>query len=216
MLRLTKLAHLMGSPCRTAATRLQVIALVKTFIFGIILGIAASAALAVFAPAVDLHRERSLIEVQSNGGNLEEFRINLPRDRILVGLAGSNDTIPAGIDWPGQEELGDLQAELFKVRNRDNTVIGVASRLASSAETSGSFIEWTLHFPARGTVYAQMELTPSEDGYRTGQLRAGTQDFASLSGTFREQFIAASNGSGESQGHIELMAALVAPLGEEE
>jgi len=188
--------------------------LFKTLIIGIFLGAIGAGALVYFVPAVDLHREQSLIDVQPNGGNLEVYRINLPRDRLLVGLSGSVGSIPAGLEWPGEELLGDMQAELFKVRNRNNDVIGVASRLASSTEETGPFIEWTLHFPARGTIYAQMELSPSADGYRNGKLRSGTRDFVELTGTVREQFIAGEAGEEESQGRIELQAALVAPLGD--
>jgi len=191
-----------------------VIGLFKTLLFGIFLGVIGAGALVYFTPAVDLHRERSLIDVQSNGGNLEVYRINLPRDRLLVGLSGSVGSIPAGLDWPGEELLGDMQAELFKVRNRNNAVIGVASRLASSTEETGPFIEWALHFPARGTIYAHMELSPSVDGYRDGKLRSGTRDFQELTGTVREQFIAGDDGDEESQGSIELHATLVAPLGD--
>lgn len=190
--------------------------LFKTCIVGIILGLLGTGALAYFVPAVDLHRERSLIDVQPNDGNFEEYRINLPRDRILVGIPGANGSIPAGLNWPGIDRLGGMQAEMFKVRNRDNTVIGVASRLASSTEAKGAFIEWTIHFPARGTVYAAMELNRSPEGYRNGVLRAGTRDFLELNGTIRETFISADGANEELQGHIELQAALFAPLGEEE
>lgn len=188
--------------------------LFKTFVFGIILGLLGTGALSYFVPVVDIHRERSIIEVQPNGGNVEEFRINLPRDRIMVGLAGSAGSLPAGLDWPGAEQLGDTQAELFKVRNRDNTVIGVASRLANSVDSTGPFIEWALHFPARGTLYAQMDLAPSVEGFRPGVMRAGTRDFLDLSGTIRERFIAGEEGDSDAQGRIELHARLVAPLGD--
>ncbi|MGI9202795.1 MAG: hypothetical protein ACR2Q3_02225 [Woeseiaceae bacterium] len=186
----------------------------KTLIIGIFLGVIGAGAVVYFVPAVDLHRERSLIDVQPNGGNREVYRINLPRDRLLVGLSGSVGSIPAGLEWPGEELLGDMQAELFKVRNRNNTVIGIASRLASSTEETGPFIEWALHFPARGTIYAQMELSPSVEGHRDGKLRSGTRDFEELTGTVREQFIAGEAGNEESQGQIELQTILVAPLGE--
>lgn len=192
------------------------IVLLKTFIAGLILGLLGAGAVVIFVPAVDLHRERSLIEVQANGGNLEEFRINLPRDRIMVGLAGSPDSIPAGLDWPDRSLLGEMQTELFKVRNRDNVVVGVASRLAGSSDENGAFIEWALHFPARGTVYAAMEMTPTADGYRNGVVRAGTREFAELSGEITEQFVAAEQISDDSQGRIEIIAALVAPLGDVE
>jgi hypothetical protein len=189
--------------------------LFKTFIFGIFLGAFGAGALLYFAPAVNLHRERSLIVVQPNGGNLERFQINLPRDRILVGLAGVEDSIPAGLDWPGEAFLGDLQAEAFIVRNENNAVVGVASRLASSTEETGPFIEWVVHFPARGTMYAQMELTPATDGVRNGVLRSGTRDFLPLSGSIREKFVS-DVADGDVQGRIVLEASLVGALGDEE
>ena len=187
--------------------------LIKTLIAGIILGIAGSAALSYFVPAVDLHRERSLISVQSNGGNSEVFRIDLPRDRILVGLAGAENGFPAGLQWPTDALLGNFQAEVFKVRDRNNTVIGVASRLASSTEESGGFIEWTVHLPARGTLYAQMDLQPSESGYRNGSMRAGTRDFEELRGSVREHFIADIDDKDyDVESRIELVTALIGPL----
>ncbi len=184
----------------------------RTFVVGIVLGLLGTGALGWFVPAVDLHREQSLTSVQANGGNIEVFRVNLPRDRILVGLPDVNDSIPAGLDWPGAEYAGDIQAELFKVRNRDNTVIGVASRLASSSD-GGDFIEWVLHFPARGSIYAQMEMTPSSSGFREGRFRAGTRDFDSMIGTAREQFVAAKNGD-DAEGWIEIEVSMVGQQGD--
>ncbi len=190
--------------------------LFRTFVSGIILGLVGTGALIYFAPAVDLHRQTSLISVQPNGGNVETFRINLPRDRILVGLSGADDSIPAGLAWPGEEEFGNFQAEMFKLRDRNDVVIGVASRLASAAEGPGSFIEWTLHFPARGTMYVQMDLDPSVEGYRNGVLLTGTRDFESLSGSVREQFVAdVEDDDYDTQGRIELVTALVSPLEEQ-
>jgi len=181
--------------------------LFRTFVVGFVLGLLGTGALGWFVPAVDLHREQSLTSVQPNGGNVEVFRINLPRDRILVGLPDVNDSIPAGLDWPAAEYAGEIQAELFKVRNRDNTVIGVASRLASSSD-AGEFIEWVLHFPARGSIYVQMEMTPSSSGFREGRFRAGTRDFDSMIGTAREQFVVAENGD-DAEGRIEIEVSMV-------
>ena len=189
--------------------------LFKTFIFGILLGAIGAGALVYYVPSVDLHRESSLISVQPNGGNLERLQINLPRDRILVGLPGVADSIPAGLAWPGEEFLGDTQAEVFIVRNTNNTVVAVASRLASSTEESGPFIEWVIHFPARGTIYAEMELAPAADGFRNGKLRSGTRDFRTATGSVREQLVTEVDDS-DVQGRIVLEAALVGRLGEDE
>ena len=188
--------------------------MVRTFILGIILGVLGTGATAWYVPVVDLHRERSLVSVLPNGGNVETFRINLPRDRILVGLPTAGNSIPAGLDWPAEVLASDMMAEIFKIRDANDTVIGVGSRLASSTESTGPFIEWALHFPARGTMYVEMEVTPSADGMRNGELLSGTRDFEVLTGTFRESFIAADGSDPELQGQIQLQAALVAPLGD--
>jgi hypothetical protein len=190
--------------------------LIKTFIIGVILGLLGTGALAWYVPAVDIHRERSLVSVQPNGGNIEVFHINLPRDRIMVGLPNVDNSIPAGLEWPGEEYLGDMQAELFKIRNSENTVIGVASRLASASGDSGPFIEWAIHLPARGTIYAKMEISPSADGFRNGVMLSGSRDFSVLSGSVREQFIADASEDADVQGRIRLEAALVGQLGDEE
>ena len=189
--------------------------MIKTFIIATILGVLGSGALAWYVPAVDLHRERSMISVQPNGGNVEEFHINLPRDRIMVGLPNPDAALPASLEWPGQEQLGDLQAEIFKIRDRNNAVVGVASRLASAEEPTGTFIEWALHLPARGTMYFKMEVTPSADGIRNGTVISGTRDFGMLTGSVREQFIADVENSDDVQSRIRLETSLVGQLGDE-
>ncbi len=182
----------------------------KTFILGIVLGLAAAAGVTYSIELVDLHREPSHITVQANGGNVESFRIDLPRDRILVGLAGKASTLPADIDWPDDAMFGSFQAEMFKVRDRYDTVVGVASRMASASESTGAFIEWVIHLPARGTLYFQMDVQPAPEGHRNGRMLAGTQDFATMRGRAREQFVSDVD-SGESavQGRIELITVLV-------
>lgn len=189
--------------------------MIKTTIFGVVLGILGTGALAWYVPAVDLHRERSFISVLPNGGNAEIFHINLPRDRILVGLPDGTATLPADLDWPGEEHLAGLQAELFKVRDRNDAVIGVASRLSSITETSGEFIEWVLHLPARGSMYVDMEVTPAADGYREGVMRAGTRDFKLLNGMVRVKLIDDVEAEFDIENRIEIQTVLVAPMGEE-
>lgn len=189
----------------------------KTFYFGIALGLLGTFALTYSVPVVDLHREPSLISVRSNGGNAETYRIDLPRDRILVGLAGADNALPAGLDWPAEAVFGDLQTEMFKVRDRNDVVIGVASRLASASEETGAFIEWTVHLPARGTVYLQMDVAPSAEGHRNGRLMAGTRDFETLSGTVIEQYITDFEDEDLNvDGRIELITAFVGQLSDEQ
>jgi len=191
--------------------------LFKTFYFGIALGLLGAFVLTYSVPVVDLHREPSLISVRPNGGNAETYRIDLPRDRILVGLAGVDNALPAGLDWPEEALFGDLQTEMFKIRDRNDVVIGVASRLASASEATGAFIEWTVHLPARGTVYLQMDVAPSAEGHRNGRLVAGTREFETLSGTVIEQYITDFKDEDLNvDGRIELITAFVGQLSDEE
>ena len=187
----------------------------KTVLFGIVLGALGTGALARYVPAVDLHRERSMISVVPNGGNVEVFHINLPGDRILVGLPDDDSTLPADLDWPGSELLPGLQAEVFKLRHRQNTVVGVASRLASAKESSGPFIEWVLHLPARGTLYVAMGIEPDQEGIRDGTVRTGTGEFGTLDGTMSERLLNDVDAENDVDKRIELQTRLVGRLEEE-
>lgn len=188
----------------------------KTLNLGIILGLLGAAALVYYTPVVDQYREASLVSVQSNGGNSESFHINLPRDRILAGVPDAADPVPPGLEWPDDPLFDGVQTELFKVRDGNDAVIGVASRLANRRDDSGPFIQWALHFPARGTIFASMELGTTAEGYRRGVLTAGTRDFAELSGEIRERFLAGqADNELESEGRIQLIASLVGPQAEE-
>lgn len=183
----------------------------KSFIVGIFSGAALAACLLYFIPAVDQHREASLVSVQANGGNTESFHANLPDDRIVVGGAGEG-VFPAGLEWPGTPVLGETQAELFKIRNRNDVVVGVASRISGTGSATGKVVEWTLHLPARGTLYANLQPLADEGGYRSGRLRAGTREFASMTGSFNERFEKApdeQDSDSTFEGRIQLVTALV-------
>jgi hypothetical protein len=183
----------------------------KSFIIGIFSGIALVACLLYFVPAVDQHREASLVSVQPNGGNTESFHVNLPDDRIVAGGAG-REVIPANLEWPAMAALGDAQAEVFKIRNRNDVVVGVASRISGTGTATGNVVEWTLHLPARGTLYANLQPLPDAAGNRSGRLRAGTREFASMTGSFNERLQVAADGQEDNSGsgnRIELVTALV-------
>jgi len=191
--------------------------LFKTFYLGIVLGIAAAAALVYLYPVVDLHRESSLIVVHANGGNSESFHIRLPGDRIMAGVSGMAESTPPGLEWPEHDFLKNVQTELFKIRNENGVVIGAASRMSGSPEQHGSFVEWALHLPARGSMFLTMAANPSADGFREGWLRAGTREFLTLQGTVLERFIRlAGDPDSDSTGRIELSAAFVGPAEEVE
>ena len=186
---------------------------VKTFIAGLILGIAAFTGALYAIPAVDQHRENSIISVRTNGGNVERYRISVPVDRIMIGAGGIANAVPANLEWPEDDRFENLNVELFKLRNERDTVIGVASRVAASGRSGEPVIEWVLHLPARGSIYATMSSEAGAGGVRTGSLRHGTREFNAMAGVLAERWMPAAGDAGN--GRIELEASFVR-VGEDE
>jgi hypothetical protein len=182
---------------------------IRTFSIGILLGIAIVAGLLYVVPVVEQHREASLISVQPNGGNAEAFHINLPDDRILRSPSDNGAVEPDELKWPDDSLLQGAQTEVFKIRNRNEAVVGVASRVAGTAG-GDRFVEWTLHLPARGSLYLAMQPSVDEAGNRNGNMLAGTREFAKMHGSVRERLLAAA----EETGRIELVTALAARMDE--
>jgi hypothetical protein len=191
--------------------------MIKTFIVGILLGIAGAGAALYYVPVVNQSRENSLIVVHPNHGNTESFHVNVPMDRILVGVPGQEEPLPVGLEWPENERFADTRAELFKIRNGKDAVVGIASRIAASDESSGDIVEWVLHLPARGSAYVVMETAPREGGYRMGALATGTREFAPLTGNVTERWITDTSGLEDAPaGRIEIITAFVAREMEDE
>ena len=188
--------------------------IIKIFLIGFGLGSAGAAVVASYLPFVNLQREPSLISVQPNGGAVETFFVNLPDDRI-AGTA--SEAMQRGallfLESLDQHNI-HAQAELFKVRNQNNKVIGIGSRLSSSNESTSQFVEWTVHFPARGTIYAKMHLNPGPDGLRSGQLVAGTRDFKGLSGAVTEEVFPHPSQNHTTAFQIHLKTVLTGVLGD--
>ena len=184
--------------------------MIKTFITGMVLGIAGVVAALYLLPAIDQHREVSVISVSPNGGNLETFQVNIPMDRIIVGADAGAAPLPAGLKWPDEPIFAGSRTELYKIRNSRNAVIGVASRLAASNDAIGDIIEWVVHLPARGSIYMTIDAQDS-GGRRVGQLRAGTREFEGLTGTVSERWVADASDSNDAiAGRIELQASYIA------
>ena len=52
-------------------------------------------------------------------------------------------------------------------------VIGLAARLTSSAEVSGTFNQWMIHLPARGSMFVSLAAGPETDNLHDNSLLAG-------------------------------------------
>ncbi len=123
----------------------------------------------------------------------------------MAGAAGQNQALPTGMQWPADQMLKDVRAELFKVRNARDTVVGVASRTAAS-DDSGEIIDWVLHLPARGSMYVNMRPEALKGGFRLGELQAGSREFAPLSGSMSERWVPNTSGDADAPaGRIELV-----------
>ncbi len=189
----------------------------KTFVVGLLLGAAAVGGVLYAVPVVNQHREASIISVRTNGGNAEAFYVNIPMDRILLGADGLASPVPPDLAWPDGMLSGELNTELFKLRNARDAVVGVASRIAARGPDQDAIIEWVLHVPARGSAYVTMQPEALEGGYRSGVLRHGTREFQSLSGSMTERWVAQEAGDDSpGDGRIELEVAFVAIGGAEE
>lgn len=185
--------------------------MLKTLIFGFLLGIVGTVAAAYYVPVVDQYRESSVISVSPNGGNTETFRINIPTDRIMIGAPRQAEPLPAGLRWPAEEQFDGVRVELFKVRNTRDTVIGVASRLVADSDRIEDSVEWVMHLPARGTFYVTMPAQPADGGQRVGTLRAGTREFRPMQGEVSERWVPNTfdDDPDAPDGHIELVTSLV-------
>jgi hypothetical protein len=203
---LTKLAAV----CSIGAALRGGVLLIKTFLFGILLGLAAAAGALYLIPAVDQHREVSIINVAPNSGNRESFHINIPMDRVMVGAAGEVSGIPAGLVWPQDAVFAGVSSEIFKIRNARDAVVGVAARTVAK-EDETDVIDWMLHLPARGSLFINMEAIPQEAGHRIGKIRTGTQEFEPLTGFVAERWVSDTSGAeGAPTGRIELLATYIA------
>lgn len=185
--------------------------MLKTLIFGFLLGIVGTVAAAYYVPVVDQYRESSVISVSPNGGNTESFRINIPTDRVMIGAPRQADPLPPGLQWPADELFDGVRVELFKVRNTRDTVVGVASRLVADSNRIADSVEWVLHLPARGTFYVAMPAEVTQGGSRIGTLRAGTREFRPMQGKVSERWVpnTESDEIDAPDGYIELVTSFV-------
>jgi hypothetical protein len=183
----------------------------KTLVVGFLFGIVGSVVAAYYVPVVDQHREPSEISVFPNGGNTESFHINIPTDRIMTGAPTQAEPVPPGLQWPADELFEGVRVELFKVRNTQQTVIGVASRMVADSEHVEDTVEWVLHLPARGTLYVAMPADPADGVRRVGTLRAGTREFRPMQGEVSERWVPNADGDDADapDGHIELVTSFV-------
>ncbi|MCL4790463.1 MAG: hypothetical protein KJ040_00245 [Gammaproteobacteria bacterium] len=128
----------------------------SAFVAGLVLaGLAAS-----FWPLPGHVRYRSLTTVLPDGGRQEDFIIRWPDDRIRrsseTGAELPADAVTGAAvleDSAGQR----VSAETFRVRDTEDNVIGVASRMAGTggaiSDANRAVSNWLVVIPGRGAIF---------------------------------------------------------------
>ena len=107
----------------------------RLFIIAFVVGLLAVVLAATLWPLPQHLRYRSITSVPADGGRQEEFVIHWPEDRIA--RPGENASSLPAAAAVGATVLEDsagrrVSAELFRLRDTEDNVIGVAGRLAGT------------------------------------------------------------------------------------
>ena len=134
----------------------------RLFLLSLLAGVALTVASAALVPLPRHVRFPSNIEVLTNGGRQESFQVRWPQDRIA--LPGELEGAYRVSDGGGvviSADGGLASIELFRLRDENGNVIGLASR--STAVFPGqrfdnaSSSNWILMIPSRGTLLLSQE-----------------------------------------------------------
>lgn len=124
----------------------------RLFVIGFVAGLLCVGLAAWYWPLPVPVRERSLITVLPDAGRQEKFVIHWPEDRIELpgGMA-------AGVAVLENTNGQRVSAEVFRLRDAADHVIGVASRMAGTggalADPGQSASNWLAVIPARGALF---------------------------------------------------------------
>lgn len=169
---------------------------------------------AYFYPLPNQLRVRSDIGVIANGGRTEDFYIHLDRDRIIQ----AQESPVAAFSERG------VQAELFKLRNTNRKVIGLASRMTGLIPAANGELElavnWLLLLPSRGSFMLSQNPSPLspllaeganiELDIKRGRMVVGDREFSELAGSYVEVALSEdTDGDGKAEKLLLLSTQLV-------
>lgn len=153
-------------------------------------------------PLPEHPRYRSAISVVPDRGREESFVLRWPGDRITLNSLQPGDASSASSRNP-LDTSGPARAEIFRMRDRQGNVIGIASRISHELGA-----DWTLLIPGRGALFLSRDkargTTAARDG--EGSFAGGRGEFELLQGTYEEHW--QSNPQDPAQGEITLTTIL--------
>ncbi len=115
----------------------------RVFLLSFAAGLITALLVALLYPYTDQVRYRSLSSAMANGGRLETFYVELPADRLL----------PAQDVEFGAPGDRDVRAELFRIRDAEDRIVGLAGKLSGDPGTGVSVSDWTLAISGRGGLF---------------------------------------------------------------
>jgi hypothetical protein len=198
--------------------------LVRLFLATFILGALLTLLAARLYPLPDSPRLPSDSIALANGGREEAFFVRLPDDRLGSPRAASVARFPA--QSFAREGNDRILAELFRVRDAEGRVIGLASKLSGNVAVSEvraqQNSDWTLLIPSRGALAMSTAGLPADqdrlypvnnfglDPARSGKIVFGTKEFANITGFFVEETeIDRVDEDGQAHGVLKLRLRMV-------
>lgn len=121
----------------------------KALISGFLLSFVVAVALSATVGPIN-HEYTSSVTRVTVEGRLETFQIRLPDDRIVMTATAeaSGTSFPEGLSLPYAKTEAAMALDVYRLRDANDKVIGLASRLAGEASE-----DWMIFIAARGAMY---------------------------------------------------------------
>ncbi|MGI9292129.1 MAG: hypothetical protein ACR2QG_12745 [Gammaproteobacteria bacterium] len=174
---------------------------IRIFLATFVLGLLVTLLAARLYPLPDVKRMGTDAVALANGGREEIFEIRLPDDRLGSPRAAAVAPFPeAAFSRNGRDQI---LAELFRVRNKDGRIVGLASKLsgkvAYGSQLARDNVDWMLMIPGRGALLMSTQGMPADteksypfdylglDPVSSGRILEGTWEFDDLTGFYLEE-----------------------------
>ncbi|HJP05222.1 MAG: hypothetical protein QF897_03585 [Gammaproteobacteria bacterium] len=174
--------------------------MIKRFLAAFALGMVLTLIAISFYPFQKAPRFPSSAAVLNNGGREEVFFIRLPDDRLGNPRSATTAAFPrTAFASDGNDRI---VAELFRVRDTEGRVIGIASRITGTVagiRGAAGVTDWILVIPSRGALIMSRggvpvgeipELPANRMGLpapKSGIMMHGTDEFSELAGFYAEK-----------------------------